>query len=48
VVVTHAQGLVDALTASGGHPLCLVKEFGATTLEGLGPLEQPSWNWGSR
>ena len=49
VVVTHARRLVEALTAAGGRPLCLVKDFGATTLEGAaGPLEQPSWNWGSR
>ena len=48
VVVTHAQELVEALTATGAHPLCLVKDFGATTLEGGGRLEQPPWNWGSR
>jgi predicted ATPase len=48
VVVTHAKELVDALTATGAQPLCLVKDFGATSLEGMGPLEQPLWNWGSR
>jgi predicted ATPase len=48
VVVTHAQELVDALTVTGAQPLCLVKDFGATTLEGVGPLEQPPWSWGSR
>ena len=48
VVVTHAKELVDALTATGAQPLCLVKDFGATILEGMGPLEQPLWNWGSR
>ena len=48
VVVTHAKDLVAALSAIGAQPLCLVKEFGATTLEGLGPLEQQAWNWGSR
>ncbi len=48
VVVTHAQGLVDSLTTGGAQPLCLVKDFGATTLEGVAPLEQPPWNWGSR
>jgi predicted ATPase len=48
VVVTHAQGLVEALTAAGAQPLCLVKDFGATTLEGVGTLEQLPWNWGSR
>jgi predicted ATPase len=48
VVVTHAHGLVEALTAGGAQPLCLVKDFGATTLEGVGTLEQLPWNWGSR
>lgn len=48
VVVTHARKLVEALTTTGAQPLCLVKDFGATTLEGVAPLEQPPWNWGSR
>jgi predicted ATPase len=48
VVVTHSQGLADALTKAGAQLLCLVKDFGATTLEGVGPFEQPPWNWGSR
>jgi predicted ATPase len=49
VVVTHARRLVEALTGPGARPLCLVKDFGATTLKGDGdPLEQPLWNWGSR
>ena len=48
VVVTHARRLVEALAAAGAQPLCLVKDLGATTLEGVGPLEQPPWNWGSR
>jgi predicted ATPase len=48
VVVTHSQGLVEALTAAGAQPLCLVKDFGATVLEGVEALEQPPWNWGSR
>jgi predicted ATPase len=48
VVVTHARMLVEALTTTGAQPLCLVKDFGATTLEAVGPLEQPPWNWGSR
>jgi predicted ATPase len=48
VVVTHAQGLVDALTAAGAQALCLVKDFGATVLEGVHALEQQPWNWGSR
>jgi predicted ATPase len=48
VIVTHAQELVEALTTIGAQPLCLVKDFGATMLEGVAPLEQPPWNWGSR
>jgi predicted ATPase len=49
VVVTHAQDLVAALSANGAQPLCLVKDFGATTVEEeVGRLEQPPWNWGSR
>jgi predicted ATPase len=48
VVVTHSLGLVDALAAAGAQPLCLVKNFGASTLEGVDPLDQPPWNWGSR
>jgi len=48
VVVTHARDLVEALTAAGAQPLCLVKDFGVTTLEGVGTFEQPPWNWGSR
>jgi predicted ATPase len=48
VAVTHAQELVEALTTIGAQPLCLVKDFGATMLEGVAPLEQPPWNWGSR
>jgi predicted ATPase len=48
VVVTHAQELVEALTTIGAQPLCLVKDLGATMLDGVAPLEQPPWNWGSR
>jgi predicted ATPase len=48
IVVTHARDLVAALSATGAQTLSLVKEFGATTLEGVAPLEQQAWNWGSR
>jgi len=48
VVVTHSHGLVEALTKDGARPLCLLKEFGGTTLQGVALLEQPPWNWGSR
>ena len=48
IVVTHARDLVAALSATGAQPLSLVKEFGATALEGVAPLEQQAWTWGSR
>jgi predicted ATPase len=48
IVVTHARDLVAAVSATGAQTLSLVKEFGATTLEGVAPLEQQAWNWGSR
>ncbi len=48
VVVTHARELVATLSATGAQTLSLVKEFGATTLEGVAPLQQQAWNWGSR
>ncbi len=48
IVVTHARDLVAAVSATGAQTLSLVKEFGATTLEGVAPLEQEAWNWGSR
>jgi predicted ATPase len=48
VVVTHARELVEELTTTGAQPLCLIKNFGATTLEGVEAFDQPPWNWGSR
>jgi predicted ATPase len=48
IVVTHARELVAAVSATGAQTLSLVKEFGATTLEGVAQLEQQAWNWGSR
>jgi len=48
IVVTHARDLVAAVSATGAQTLSLIKEFGATTLEGVAPLEQQAWNWGSR
>ena len=48
IVVTHARDLVAAVSATGAQTLSLVKELGATTLEGVAPLEQQAWNWGSR
>jgi predicted ATPase len=48
VVVTHADELADALAEAGANPLRLVKDFGATTLDGFGRFDQPLWNWGSR
>ena len=48
VVVTHARELVSALTKAGADPLRLVKDFGATTIDGVGTFEQTPWNWGAR
>lgn len=50
VVVTHAQPLVTALTASAPelHTIELVKENGATTIAGQGRLDQPPWYWPKR
>ena len=42
------RGIWSRPEPNGAQPLCLVKDFGATTLEGVGPLEQQAWNWGSR
>lgn len=51
IVVSHAHALVDALGA--GQPaevrsVRLVKEQGETRIEGLGFLDEPSWDWPKR
>lgn len=53
VVVTHAVPLVRALdavaeTGTDVGMVKLVKEFGATVVEGQGRLDEPSWHWPKR
>jgi predicted ATPase len=49
IVVSHAQSLIDALSAT---PICsrlhLQKDFGETTLEGSTLFNMPKWNWPAR
>lgn len=49
VVVSHAQPLIETLTAS---PLCthlhLQKDFGETTIKGTTLFNKPKWEWPSR
>jgi predicted ATPase len=49
IVVSHAQGLIEALAAA---PLCarlhLLKDLGETTLEGTTLFNQPKWEWPAR
>jgi predicted ATPase len=49
IVVSHAQVLIDTLTAAS---LCtrlqLKKEFGETTIEGIGLFNKPKWVWPAR
>jgi predicted ATPase len=54
IVVTHSRPFLTALQADSDdtdldlRTIELVKEFGATTIEGQGPLDEPPWNWPSR
>jgi predicted ATPase len=49
VVVSHAQSLIDALTAeSVCTRLHLLKAFGETTLEGSNLFNAPKWSWPAR
>ncbi|MBP2472173.1 putative ATPase [Crossiella equi] len=54
VVVSHARSLTAALEAGAeetGADLAtveLVKDFGATQVEGQGRLDRPSWHWPKR
>ncbi|MFC9995194.1 AAA family ATPase [Nocardia sp. NPDC127526] len=50
VVVTHARELLDVMTeqARDLRLIELVKEDGATTVSGLGFLEEPPWYWPER
>lgn len=49
IVVSHAQALIEALTA---EPPCtrlhLQKDFGETTLKGATPFDTPKWVWPAR
>lgn len=49
IVVSHAQVLIAALAAAP-HCRCLhlLKEFGATTLEGATAFNTPKWAWPAR
>jgi predicted ATPase len=54
VVVTHATPLMHAIettvedTGMSFEPITLIKQFGATTIEGQGLLDAPAWNWPTR
>jgi predicted ATPase len=54
IVVTHAQPLASAIeqAAAGDHTdlntVELVKEFGETSIAGLGRLDEPPWHWPKR
>ncbi|HEY0690342.1 MAG TPA: AAA family ATPase [Kribbella sp.] len=54
IAVTHSRPFLAALQAGSDESgldvqaLELVKEFGATAIEGQGPLEEPPWKWPSR
>jgi len=49
IVVSHAQPLIDALTAASTCTrLDLVKAFGETTLEGSNLFNAPNWGWPKR
>jgi predicted ATPase len=54
IAVTHSRPFVAALQAGSDEngldvqAIELVKEFGATAIEGQGPLDEPPWKWQSR
>jgi predicted ATPase len=48
IVVTHAQDVVDALTGDDVSSIVLTKNFGQTSVVGVGQLDQPAWIWGAR
>ncbi|MCU1642344.1 MAG: hypothetical protein JWN03_2619 [Nocardia sp.] len=50
IVVTHARELRNVLAAHAPdlHTIELVKEDGATTVDGLRPLAEPPWHWPKR
>lgn len=49
VIVTHAEALVESLRVqSAARTVRLVKDLGATGVDGVGRFDQPAWNWGTR
>ncbi|MEV4261254.1 AAA family ATPase [Kribbella sp. NPDC049584] len=50
IVVTHSRPFISSLRAlsSDLHTIELVKDRGATTIAGQGPLDEPPWKWPSR
>jgi predicted ATPase len=50
IVVTHSRPFVASLEALTDdlHTIELVKDHGATTIAGQGPLDEPPWKWPSR
>jgi predicted ATPase len=50
IVVTHSRPFVAALEAVSEelHTIELVKDRGATTIAGQGPLDEPPWKWPTR
>lgn len=54
IVVTHSRPFIAALQAGSDETkldlrtIELVKEFGRTTIEGQGPLDEPAWTWPAR
>ncbi|MEZ0366514.1 AAA family ATPase [Mycobacterium sp. pUA109] len=47
VVVTHARSLLEFLDADAAE-VELYKDFGETRVAGLGLLNTPAWDWGTR
>ncbi|WP_328998062.1 AAA family ATPase [Kribbella sp. NBC_00709] len=50
IVVTHSRPFISSLQALSSelHTVELVKDRGATTIDGQGPLDEPPWKWPSR
>ncbi|WP_432890315.1 AAA family ATPase [Kribbella sp. CA-245084] len=50
IVVTHSRPFIASLQTLSPdlHTIELVKDRGATTIDGQGPLDEPPWKWPSR
>ena len=49
VVVSHSAKLIEELRAlPQTRAVELIKDFGETRVEGVGPFEAPTWDWGAR